>query len=81
MRHHGKLYTLAENLKTVLLNQIPFQVHPFLQIGQRVRVRGGALDGTEGILAQKGDRTLVISVEPLHRSLSIAVDGYSVEPI
>jgi transcriptional antiterminator NusG len=71
-----------ENLKTVLLSQIPFNDCPFLSIGQRVRIRGGALDGIEGILeAQKGDRTLVISVEPIHRSLSISVDGYCVEPI
>jgi transcription antitermination factor NusG len=70
-----------ESLKTVVVKQIPFQDYPFLQVGQRVRIRGGALDGMEGILAQKGDRTLVISVEPIHRSLSICVDGYRFEPI
>ena len=71
-----------ENLKTVLLSEIPFNDHPFLRIGQKVRIRGGALDGIEGILeAQKGDRTLVISVEPIHRSLSISIDGYCVEPV
>jgi transcription antitermination factor NusG len=70
-----------ESLKTVLLNKISFEDHPFLQVGQRVRIRGGALDGIEGILAQKGDRTLVISVEPIHRSLSIDLEGYRVEPI
>jgi transcription antitermination factor NusG len=70
-----------ESLKTVLVKQVPFDDYPFLQIGQRVRVRGGALDGIEGILAEKGDRKLVISVEPIHRSLSICVDGYRVEPI
>lgn len=70
-----------ESLKTVLANGIPFQEQPFFQIGQRVRVRGGALDGIEGILAAQKDRTLVISVEPIQRSVSISVDGYVVEPI
>jgi transcriptional antiterminator NusG len=71
-----------ENLKTLLVNQIPVKDHPFLQVGDRVRIRGGALDGIEGILAaRKSDRTLVISVEPIHRSLSICIDGYCVEPI
>jgi transcription antitermination factor NusG len=70
-----------ESLKTVVVKQIPFQDYPFLQVGQRVRIRGGALDGVEGILAQKGERNLVISVEPIHRSLSICVDGYRFEPI
>ena len=70
-----------ESLRTVLVKQIPFKDYPFLQVGQRVRIRGGALDGVEGILAQKGDRNLVISVEPIYRSLSISVDGYRFEPI
>ncbi len=36
---------------------------PFLKIGQRVRIRSGALDGMEGVLVSRnGDRTLVISV-------------------
>ena len=71
-----------ENLKILLLNQIPMKDQPFLQIGQRVRISGGALDGIEGMLAaRKGERTLVISVESIQRSLSICVDGYRVEPI
>jgi len=71
-----------ESLKTVIGTEVHFEERPFLQIGQRVRIQGGALDGIEGILAaHKGDRTLVISVEPIHRSLSICVEGYRVEPI
>ena len=70
-----------ESLKTVLIERVPFADYPFLQVGQRVRIRGGALDGIEGILAQKGDRKLVISVEPIQRSLAISVDGYRFEPV
>jgi transcription antitermination factor NusG len=51
-----------------------------LSVGQRVRVRGGALDGIEGILlSRNGDRTLVISVEPIQRSLAVSLDYYDVE--
>lgn len=70
-----------ENLRTLVANGIPMKEYPFLQLGQRVRVRGGALDGIEGTLAAKDGRTLVISVEPIQRALSINIDGYSVEPI
>jgi transcription antitermination factor NusG len=70
-----------ESLKTLLTNGIPVQDHPFLQIGQRVRIRGGALDGIEGILAGRDERNLVISVEPIQRSLSVCVEGYRFEPI
>ena len=47
-----------------------------------MRVRGGALDGIEGILtARNGERTLVISVEPIQRSIAIRIDEYHVEAI
>lgn len=70
-----------EDIKTLVARKVPFREHSFLSIGQRVRVRGGALDGVEGILeAQKGDRSLIISLDPIERSLSICIDGYEVEP-
>jgi transcription antitermination factor NusG len=71
-----------EDLRTLLANKIPVKEHKFLRIGQRVRVRGGALNGVEGILAsQSGERSLVISIESIERSLSIRVEGYDVEPV
>jgi len=66
----------------VVKGNLPFIQHVFLKVGQRIRVRGGALDGVEGILvAQNGSRNLVISVEPIQRSLSISIEGYQVEPL
>lgn len=54
--------------------------YPFLKIGQRVRIRGGALEGVEGILvARGGGQTLVISVDAIQRSLAVKVEGYQVE--
>jgi transcription antitermination factor NusG len=69
-----------DNIRTVLAGMVPCSAYPFLKIGQRVRVRGGSLDGVEGILvARNGNNTLVISVEPIQRSLAIRIDGYTVE--
>jgi transcription antitermination factor NusG len=71
-----------EDLRTLLNNKIPMKERTFLQVGQRVRVRGGALDGVEGILtSQSGERSLVLSIESIQRSLSIRVEGYDVEPV
>ena len=71
-----------ENIRTVLAGMVPCTAYPFLKIGQRVRVRGGSLDGVEGILvARNGNNRLVISVEPIQRSLAINIDGYAVEPV
>jgi transcription antitermination factor NusG len=61
---------------------LPWSSHPFLKIGQRVRIRSGALNGLEGILVSRnGDRTLVISVDAIQRSLAVRVEGYEVEPV
>jgi len=71
-----------EAVRAVVASNTPFTNHAFLRVGQRVRVRGGSLDGVEGILvAQNGGRNLVISVEPIQRSLSIRIQGYEVEPV
>jgi len=68
-------------VRSLVETQLPWSAHPFLKIGQRVRIRSGALDGMEGILVSRnGDRTLVISVEAIQRSLAVRVEGYEVEP-
>jgi transcriptional antiterminator RfaH len=71
-----------ESIQTLLSKNIPFASHSFLEIGQRVRVRGGALDGVEGVLTRfDGKKRLVLSVETIQRSLSLSVEGYEVEPV
>ena len=71
-----------EDIRTLLARNISCAVFPFLRMGQRVRIRGGCLNGIEGrLVALKGDRNLVISVEPILRSLAIRLDGYDVEII
>ena len=70
-----------ETIRTLMASNVPLTPYPLLKVGQRVRVRGGALDGVEGILATKGDRRLVISVESIHAAFSINLEGYDVEPI
>ena len=71
-----------EDIKTLVTSKISYEERPFLRVGQRVRVRGGALDGIQGILvAENGDRSLVISVEPIQRSLCVRVAGYEVEAV
>jgi transcription antitermination factor NusG len=69
-----------ESLRTAIAAKIPFFPYPFISAGRRVRIRGGSLDGVEGILVrQGGDQSLVVSVELLHRSIAIRVEGYDIE--
>lgn len=69
-------------VRALIEGSLPWSAYPFLEIGQRVRIRSGALDGVEGILVgRNGDRTLVISVNAIQRSLAVRVEGYQVEPV
>jgi transcriptional antiterminator RfaH len=71
-----------EDIRSLLNQKVPFWEHPFLTAGQRVRVRGGCLEGIEGILTEmKANRTLVISADPIQRSIAVSVEDYEVEPI
>jgi transcription antitermination factor NusG len=68
-------------VRNLVESEIPWSAHPFLKIGQRVRICSGALNGVEGVLTSRnGDRTLVISVDAIQRSLAVRVEGYEVEP-
>jgi transcription antitermination factor NusG len=71
-----------ESVRTLLSQTAPWRSHPFVKAGQRVRIRGGALDGVEGIfMSENGDHSLVVSVEVIQRSLAVRIDGYDVEPV
>jgi transcription antitermination factor NusG len=55
---------------------------PYLRGGDKVRVVGGPMEGTTGILVRnKGKQRLVISVHLLQRSVEVEVDGATVMPL
>jgi len=71
-----------EAVRTVLEHRVPFEPYSFLRIGERVRIRGGSLDGIEGVLtALDGDQSVVISVNLIQRSIAVRITGYKVEPV
>jgi transcriptional antiterminator NusG len=71
-----------EAVRLITSQQLAWSEHPFLKIGQSVRIKSGALSGVEGILiARNGDRTLVVSVDAIQRSLAVRIEGYDVEPL
>jgi transcription antitermination factor NusG len=55
--------------------------YPFLKSGQRVRICGGCLDGLEGIFVAERGKQLVISIEPMERSIAIDVGAYDLEVV
>jgi transcription antitermination factor NusG len=54
--------------------------HPFLRIGERVRIKRGPLAGLQGLLVrQRNICRLVLSVEMLGRAAAVEVDSFLVE--
>jgi transcription antitermination factor NusG len=71
-----------EDVQLLLSNNLPSRAYPFIKVGQRVRIRGGGLDGVEGMLVSENkDHSLVISIESIQRSLAIRIEGYDVEAV
>ena len=55
---------------------LPRMPHPYLQVGQSVRIVSGPLTNIEGIFVRSEPKTglLVLSIELLRRSLAVEVD-------
>jgi transcription antitermination factor NusG len=76
----GKTPTPVDNkeieaIQLAVSSDIPRQPWPFLELGERVRIRTGKLAGLEGILVQfKGNHRIVLSVTLLQRAVALEVD-------
>jgi transcription antitermination factor NusG len=71
-----------QDVETILSCPVGATAFPFVRVGQRVRIRGGCLDGVEGILVAKNDDPrIVVSVDLVRRSVAVQLDGYDVEEV
>lgn len=70
-----------EDLPLLLSRKLPCALYSFLKIGQRVRVRGGCLDGLQGTLDECGGKKLVITIDSIQRSVAVRIEGYELELI
>jgi transcription antitermination factor NusG len=67
-------------IQNVLRSGLPVGPHAFVKVGERVRIRGGSLDGVEGVLiGHKEGRKLLVSVELVQQSVAISLSGYELE--
>jgi transcription antitermination factor NusG len=56
--------------------------HPYLAVGQRVRVEGGSLSGVEGLIVDIRSRDrLILSISLLQRSIALEIDSAWVSPL
>jgi len=71
-----------ESIRQALASGLSSQPWPYLQVGERVRVRYGSLNNLEGILINfKGRHRVVLSLNLLQRSVAVEVDLAWVTPV
>ena len=74
--------TEIEAIRKAVTSGLRAEPFPFLQCGDRVRVKAGPLMGIEGILIRKkSSYRLILSAELLQKSIAVEVDAFSVEPL
>jgi transcription antitermination factor NusG len=67
-------------LRTVT-EQLSAEPHPYLAIGDTVRIVSGPLAGMEGILTRKKNQyRVVLSIEAIMRSITVEVSEYDIKP-
>lgn len=73
----------VESVRQLISARMPICHYPFVKQGQRVRIRGGALDNVEGIVVMNEGRKLIVSVDMISRSVAIQLEGcaYELEPV
>jgi transcription antitermination factor NusG len=71
-----------ESIRRTVDGTFRVEPHPFLKVGERVRVMRGSLEGVEGILVRKKNvYRLVLSVHMLAQSVAVEIDACDVEPV
>jgi len=71
-----------ESVRAVADRNVVFEPHPYLHTGDKVCIRGGPLDGITGVLETiNRDKSLVISVNLIQRSIAMRIEGFCIEAV
>ncbi len=71
-----------QSLMKIIDAGVPLDPYPYLQEGQRIRIKRGPLAGIEGLLVEKtGQQKLVLSIDILSQSTSVTIQASEVERI
>jgi len=70
------------SIQAAIRSGIHMEPWPYVEIGERVRIKDDVLDGMEGILTSfKGSHRVVISVTLLRRSVALEIDRSRITPL
>jgi transcription antitermination factor NusG len=70
-----------ESLRLVLLEGLGATEHPYLRVGERVRVTRGPFEGARGYLVRVDEKRprFVVAIEWVNRAVSVEIDARCVE--
>lgn len=70
------------SIQAAIQSGIHIEPWPYVEIGERVRIKDDVLDGMEGILTTfRGSDRVVISVALLRRSVALEIDRSRITPL
>lgn len=71
-----------EIIRSALSKGVEAEPHPYLRVGQRVRITSGPMEGLQGILLRRrGKPRVVVSVDLIMRSVALDIDAAQLEPV
>jgi len=64
------------------LGQRKLEPHPYLVVGERVRIKAGPMTGMEGVLVRKKNNfRVVLALDVIMQSVAVEVDADDLEPV
>ena len=64
------------------LLECKIEPHPYLVVGERVRIMAGVMAGVEGVLVRKkNDLRVVLSLDTIMRSVAVEANADDIEPV
>jgi len=71
-----------DSVRRIASSGVDVSPFPYCEVGQKVRITSEPFAGIEGIVVQvKKEHRLIISVDAIMKSISIAIDAEDVEPV
>ncbi len=77
-----RLIADLRQIERLIQTDVPLTAESRLQAGRKVRVRGGAFAGVEGVvLRRRGETRLLVSVNFLQQGASVEIEDFRLEPL
>ncbi len=71
-----------QTIRSCLSGAFQIEPHPYLRVGRHVQIKTGPLQGLEGIILRRKNRTrFVLSLELIMRSVAAEIDVSELEPL